>query len=144
MIQTADVVELLGGDANVGSRVRSLTDLAEAIDRGLSVDALRHAVRALGEPESTVVGRIGLSRTTLSRRKKRGRLGAIESELAVRLARIGALGRVVLGPTKAAGRWLLRPNDALGGRVPLDLLRSDIGTQQVEAVLGRALYGAYS
>lgn len=144
MVQTSDIVKLLGGAANVGSRVRSASDLADAIDRGISVEALRHAVKALGEPESTVVSHIGLSRTTLSRRKARGKLGALESELAVRLARVGALGRIVLGSTKATGRWLMRANEALGGRVPLDLLRSDVGTQEVEAVLGRALYGAYS
>jgi len=53
-------------------------------------------------------------------------------------------GRLVLGSAEAVGNWLLEPNLALGGAVPIDLLQTDVGASQVEAVLGRALLGGYS
>jgi len=101
-------------------------------------------VESLGQPEKTIVEGIGISRTTLSRRKQSGRLGFVDSERAVRLGTIIALGKAALGSTAAAGRWLLKPNAALGGVVPIGLLQTDVGARQVEAVLGRALLGGYS
>jgi len=141
--QLNDVVEILGRRA-VGVNVRNGSDLADAVAQGLSTAAFRNAVRALDQPEATIIEGLGLSRSTLHRRQAGGRLAPVESERAVRLARVASLGKVALGSMAAAGRWLLKPNRALGGRVPLMLLQSDVGTQEVEAVLGRAVYGGYS
>ena len=141
-----DTVEVLGGPAVFGHAVRSNRDLDLCIREGLPVSALRYTIEALGESESAIVSGIGMSRSTLTRRKRNGtgRLGLTESERTVRLGRIAAMGRVVLGSTAAAGRWLLKPNKALGGAVPLSLLQTDVGAREVEAVLGRALHGGYS
>lgn len=49
---------------------------------------------------------IGISRTTLGRRKRVGRLGFVESERAVRLGSIIALGKAALGSTRGRG-WLV-------------------------------------
>jgi putative toxin-antitoxin system antitoxin component (TIGR02293 family) len=46
-----------------------------------------------------------------------------------------------LGSEEKAARWLRRPNRALGNQAPLDLMDSDIGTRQVEEVLGRIEHG---
>jgi uncharacterized protein (DUF2384 family) len=40
--------------------------------------------------------------------------------------------------------WLLAPNRALGGEVPLHMLDTDIGARQVEEVLLRLSYGVFS
>jgi putative toxin-antitoxin system antitoxin component (TIGR02293 family) len=45
---------------------------------------------------------------------------------------------------EVAARWLRRPNRALGGERPLDLLTSDAGARVVEQVLGRIEHGVYS
>ena len=140
----ADVVALMGGAKALDRPIRTNQDLADAIAAGLYVEALRNTISALETPEKTIVEGVGLSRSTLSRRKATGRLDVSESERAVRLARIAVLGKAVLGSTAAAGRWLLKPNRALGGRIPLSLLQSDVGSREVEAILGRALYGGYS
>lgn len=57
---------------------------------------------------------------------------------------IAARASEVLGGQEKATHWLNRPNRALGGRRPLDLLDTDLGIQQVEQVLGRIEYGVYS
>jgi hypothetical protein len=40
--------------------------------------------------------------------------------------------------------WLQSPNGALDGKIPLRLLETDEGAQQVETILGRIDYGVYS
>ena len=57
---------------------------------------------------------------------------------------IAARAVEVLGSEGKASRWLRRPNRALGGKPPVALLDTDLGTQQVEAVLGRIEHGVYS
>ena len=139
------VLEAFGGRDLLGARaLRSYFDFDRVIHDGLPVAAFRYAVDSLGQPEKTVVEGIGISRTTLGRRKQAGRLGFVDSERAVRLGSVIALGKVALGSTHAVGRWLLKANSALGGAIPLRLLQTDVGARQVEAVLGRALLGGFS
>ncbi len=140
-----DVLEAFGGRALLGGgALRSYFDFVRVIHDGLPVSAFRYAVESLGQPEKTVVEGIGISRTTLGRRKQTGRLGVVDSERAIRLGSVIALGKVALGSTRAVGRWLLKANGALGGEIPLRLLQTDVGARQVEAVLGRALLGGFS
>lgn len=40
--------------------------------------------------------------------------------------------------------WLRRPQPRLGGEVPLDLLVTQAGADEVEALLRRIDYGVYS
>ncbi|MCI0441640.1 MbcA/ParS/Xre antitoxin family protein, partial [bacterium] len=66
------------------------------------------------------------------------------SDRVVRLARIGAMAAYVLGNEQKAAVWLHERNRALGGIPPLDILDTDIGTRQVEEILGRIEHGVYS
>jgi putative toxin-antitoxin system antitoxin component (TIGR02293 family) len=61
-----------------------------------------------------------------------------------RLARIIALAKHYLGDTHAANRWLKRPNAALGGKTPLELMDTEPGARAMENVLGRIAYGGIS
>jgi putative toxin-antitoxin system antitoxin component (TIGR02293 family) len=140
-----EVAEVFGGrDSLSPGPLTSFYDFDRVIHEGMPVPAFRHAVDSLGQPEKTIVEGIGISRSTLGRRKRSGRLGQVNSERAVRLGAVIALGKVALGSAVATGRWLLKPNAALGGVVPIGLLQTDVGARQVEAVLGRALLGGYS
>ena len=62
----------------------------------------------------------------------------------MRVARVAAQAEDVLNDHQKAGRWLQKPNRALGGAIPIDLLSSDLGADQVETILGRIEYGVYS
>lgn len=138
-------LDTLGGVATLGRDVpRNYYDLDGLVRAGIPTSAFEHAVSVLGEPEATIAAGIGIPRTTLTRRKASGRFTVDESERVVRLARVVALGTEALGSREAAGRWLLKANRALGGAVPLSLLSTDLGTREVESVLGRALLGGYS
>ncbi|MGH7857479.1 MAG: antitoxin Xre/MbcA/ParS toxin-binding domain-containing protein, partial [Candidatus Binatia bacterium] len=61
-----------------------------------------------------------------------------------RLARVGAMAVRVLGSEEKAGRWLHRPNRALGNESPLSLLDTAIGAREVEDLLGRIEHGVVS
>ena len=67
-----------------------------------------------------------------------------KSDRRLRLTRVMARAESVLGSTDKAGQWLRKPNRALRGVAPVDLLDTDRGAQEVLAVLGRIEHGVYS
>lgn len=140
----SETVAVLGGPAILATSIGAFRDFDRLIHEGVPIAALRSAIEGLQQPEARVVAALGIPRTTLYRRKATGRLGLVESERTVRLGRIAALGKLALGSAEATGRWLFKPNKALGGTVPLELLQTDVGAREVEAILGRALLGGYS
>ena len=139
------MVKLFGGRKNLGdSSLRPYFDFDRVIHKGLPLSAFRRAIESLEQPEQTILDGIGIPHTMFGSRKRTGRLGFVDSERVVRLGAVIALGSVALGSTRAVGRWLLKGNAALGGEVPIRLLRTGVGAHQVEAVLGRALLGGFS
>ena len=87
---------------------------------------------------------LDLSPRSLQRRRQRGRLAPYESDRLYRLARTIALAKYYLGDSDRATRWLKRPNRALGGRTPLELVDTEPGARLVEDILGRIGYGGLS
>ena len=80
----------------------------------------------------------------MQRRRERGHLARYESDRLYRLARIVALAKYHIGDGATSARWLKRPNRALGGRCPLELVDTELGARSVEDVLGRIAYGGVS
>lgn len=127
----------------MGTRsIRSERDLDTLIRDGVPVAALEHLIVALGATERAILHGVGIARSAV--RRCTGRLDLVESQRTIRLGRVAALGNEALGSTAAAGRWLQKPNLALGGVQPISLLQTDVGAREVEAVLTRALRGGYS
>jgi putative toxin-antitoxin system antitoxin component (TIGR02293 family) len=60
------------------------------------------------------------------------------------IRRISAQAQDVLESAETAVNWLKRPNRALAGHAPIDLLDTDEGTWQVVELLDRIEYGVYS
>lgn len=58
-----------------------------------------------------------------------------------RVTRVTTRAEEALGDASKAGRWLRKPNRALRGRRPLDLLDSDAGVRVVEQALARIEHG---
>jgi putative toxin-antitoxin system antitoxin component (TIGR02293 family) len=147
MTSVQEVLEILrwntvGGRANA-SRQESIP-VVEIIEEGLPFEAIHWLSIPLGVGEATVLKVIGLPRRTYARRKKKGRLDMFESDRLYRLARIFAEAKALFGTTEKASRWLQKKNRALGNRIPLDLLSTDVGAHEVEKVLGRIHHGIFS
>lgn len=79
---------------------------------------------------------------TLARRKKEGRLHPEESDRLLRAARVfAATVELFDGDEAAARRWLSSACTGLGGARPIDVARTDVGTREVEALIGRLEHG---
>ena len=66
-----------------------------------------------------------------------------ESDRVLRLARVAAQAEEVLGGREDAVKWLHRPSRSLGGHKPLELVRTDAGSELVVDVLGRLEHGVF-
>ena len=85
--------------------------------------------------------RLALSRKTLAHRRGLGSLTPDQSDRFSRLMRIIEETEATFGDSDKARLWLRRPTTLLDGEAPLDRLDTDIGTRQVEAILGRIAHG---
>ncbi|MDN5942701.1 MAG: DUF2384 domain-containing protein [Nitrospira sp.] len=144
MLRTADIVEALGGRKVLKRQISNLNELRETVDAGLPYASLEAVMVKFGLARGEAASALHLPQRTFARRKKERKLRAGESDRLLRLARLGAQASYVLGSEEKVAIWLRRSNRALGNQVPLELLDSEIGTRQVEEVLGRIEYGVYS
>lgn len=141
--QTQTMASLLGGAKTFGKRPVTRDIIVEHIRRGLPASAVYAMSSGFDLPQDELLKLLKISRRTLTRRRDQRLTQAVSDRLA-RIARIIAMAVEVLGTKEAAIQWMNAPNRALGGRVPLASLDTDLGAEAVEAVLGRLEYGVYS
>jgi putative toxin-antitoxin system antitoxin component (TIGR02293 family) len=142
MTHTDYVVDVLGGSKVFRGRGQpSSAELRARIRLGLPYSSLESVRRRLQLTLPETATLLHTPMRTLARRKRERKLQAAESDRLVRLARVAAHAVMVFGDEEKAATWLRRSNRALNGETPLRLLDTDIGTAQVEDVLGRLEYG---
>jgi putative toxin-antitoxin system antitoxin component (TIGR02293 family) len=139
-LKPSAVARVLGGEATLHRRVRTVDDLRRAVEGGLTLEALDQTVRrVLGEGRAaTELKHRLVPKTTLQRRRRR--LSLPESERLERLARMTALAEEVWEAPALAREFLTTAQPQLGGERPVDLARSDLGTRQVEDLLFKLEY----
>lgn len=119
--------------------------LIETLEAGLSVTELTDLQASLDLPLEKLAPLLGISKATLHRLKGTGaRLGPAVSDRVVRLARLLGQALQVFGDVEDARRWLGSPQFGLGGAVPLEYAKTEVGAREVENLLGRVEYGVYS
>jgi putative toxin-antitoxin system antitoxin component (TIGR02293 family) len=138
------VVDELGGKPALGRSFKKATDLQTAIREGFPQSVVEEVMHAAGLTLKELASTLDLSTRSLQRRRREGRLARYESDRLYRLARIIALAKHYLGVGPKANRWLGRPNRALGGSTPLELIDTELGARTVENILGRIAYGGVS
>jgi putative toxin-antitoxin system antitoxin component (TIGR02293 family) len=117
----------------------SAVDLIRA---GLPVGAFDLTAKTLSLTVDELAAKLGISpRTIRDQRKRKVRLSAEHTEKLVRIARIQTLGRSIFSTDDAVAEWLRAPTPALGGIKPIDLLDTDTGAREIEAVLHGIAYG---
>jgi len=144
MLHTEALVEALGGKKVFKRRIVNVDQLRETVKAGLPYASLEALIGKFGLAREEAAAALHLPQRPTARGKKKQKLQADESDRLLRLARVGAQAAATLGSEEKAVQWLRRPNRALGNRAPLDLIDSDIGTRQVEEVLGRIEHGNIS
>ena len=118
---------------------------APAIDlirKGLPAGAFDTMAKALSLTVDELASKLGISpRTIRDQRKRAVRLSSENTEKLVRTARIQTLGRSIFSTDRAVAEWLRAPAPALNGIKPIDLLDTDTGAREIEAVLHGIAYG---
>jgi putative toxin-antitoxin system antitoxin component (TIGR02293 family) len=98
-----------------------------------------------GRFSSDELDELVIPKRTLARRKARHEsLTVDETDKALRLARISSEADRVFSDPEKSFRWLRKPNAALAGNRPLDLLKSETGSRAVDEVLGQIDHGMFS
>ncbi len=134
-----DTLRLLGGRAVV---VESRAAVAGSV-RGLTLryHAVEQLSAFLNASTPQLMRLIEINERTAQRRKEQGVFTADESDRLARVARVTHRAVEALGNEEQAREWLRRPNRALGGAAPLDLLGTDAGSESVTEELGRIEFG---
>ena len=140
------IVSVLGGQTSLGRRIKSTLDLDKLIREGFPYKTGNHVRALLNLSIPIFAALIEVSERTLARVRKspHQRLTAIASDRLYRLARIFSLACEVLEDDDKAREWIRRQQVGLGGNTPLDLLRTEAGTREVEDLLWRIEYGIIS
>ena len=114
----------------------------KAIRTGLPARAFAGVAEVLFITVDELAGKLGISaRTIRDQRKKLSRLSSENTEKLVRIARIQHRARKIFSTDEAVAGWLRSPAPALEGAQPIDLLDTDLGAREVEAVLNGIAYG---
>jgi putative toxin-antitoxin system antitoxin component (TIGR02293 family) len=138
------VIAELGGEGVMGRTLRTDNDLRAAIREGFPQKVVGSVMNSAGLTLKELSATLDLSPRSLQRRRHQGRLARYESDRLYRLARIVALAKQYIGNEETAARWLRRPNRALGGNNPLELIDTELGARAVENILGRIAFGGVS
>ena len=119
--------------------------LVEVLQVGLPFHELEDLQTRLAVPAEKLASMLGISKATFHRRKgDASKLPPAVSDRVVRYARLLGQAFKVFEDLEAAKQWLNAPQFGLGGAVPLDYAKTEVGAREVENLLGRIEYGVYS
>ena len=144
-LSITNISQLFGGGKTLRFQLKDLLDFDELIKKGIPFTAADYLKKKLKLTDTEFARAIGISTRTLNRqRKSQDRLSLIASDRLFRLARIFSFAVNVLEDEDIAAEWIHNPQTGLGGRVPLDMIRTYPGAKEVEDLLGRIEYGVLS
>lgn len=127
-----------------GNSATSLEKIA-IIREGLPLNALEYFMARSGLSKIELANILQVSARTLQRYKPGDTLTPNITEKLLALNSLYQLGtRALGGNAQEFTQWLKQPCRALGNRLPLSLLDTYTGTQEVERTLGRLEWGVYA
>lgn len=119
--------------------------LIQEVERGFSFKILIRFQRNVDLPMKEIADWVQIPQTTLNRRREQGRLQPAESDRVLRASRVfGKALELFEGDRDATRRWLGKPQRALGGAIPMELAKTDLGAREVEDLVGRLEHGVFS
>jgi putative toxin-antitoxin system antitoxin component (TIGR02293 family) len=87
---------------------------------------------------------LAVTRSTLIRKKGEQKFSANISEKILGLADIYSYGYEVFEDEIKFNNWMFRPNQALGGKSPYNIIDNQYGREEVKDLIGRIDYGIFS
>src|ERR1017187_8764003 len=118
------------------------TQAIGAVRKGLLTGKLNQMAHLLALDRALLLHILGVSQRTIQRNHVLSeRLSPAASDRLSRIDRIYTLAVAAFGDGAKAAQWLKRRSRALANELPLNLLDTDAGTQQVERELRQIQYG---
>ncbi|MBW1801385.1 MAG: DUF2384 domain-containing protein [Deltaproteobacteria bacterium] len=130
--------------ASIGITSQNAVDVIKQIKRGLPASSFEKLRKNLDVSEKLLSSTVRIAKRTLIRRKQEGRLKTDESERLFRIAKLYDKAIEVFEDRNIARKWFKDPVRALGGKTPLEFADTELGAQEVEALLGRIEHGIFS
>jgi putative toxin-antitoxin system antitoxin component (TIGR02293 family) len=126
----------------LGLRTFDTAKLLKQVGKGLPFQTWERFVQATEIPAELARSVVQIPSRTLARRKAEGRLHTDESDRLVRMARIFTRALILFeGAAEGARAWLLSSQPALGGATPFEYASTDVGSREVEDLIGRIEHG---
>ncbi|MEA2162266.1 MAG: hypothetical protein QOK37_393 [Thermoanaerobaculia bacterium] len=131
--------------ALLGLHIFDWPDLMKVAGRGLAYEAVEHLQRNTNIPVEKLLDWVQISPRTLARRKLQRRFLPDESDRLLRVSRVfGRALELFEGDRDAASEWMFSPQPALGGETPFAVSRTELGSREIENLVGRIEHGVYS
>lgn len=119
--------------------------LAKKVESGLTFSALEKLSKATGLSIELLRIAVRITPRTMTRRRSENRLSPEESDRLVSVSRLMAMTFELFEGNKArALKWFTSPKRALGGRSPLETASTEVGSREVENLIGRLEHGVFS
>ena len=128
---------------SIGIKSKNIDDLIRKVQRGFPVNSFEKLRRKLDVSDNLLSQVINIPMRTLTRRKQQGRLNVVESEKVLRIARLYDKALEVFEDEEAAEKWLKEPARGLGGVIPLEYAKTELGAQEIEKLLIRIEHGVF-
>lgn len=122
---------------------KNINDMIQKVQKGLPVRSFEKLGKKLGVSDTLLSRILNIPMRTLTRRKHQGRLNAEESEKVLRIAKLYDKALDVFEDEGATKKWLKEPARGLGGDIPLEYARTELGAREVEKLLSRIEYGVF-
>jgi len=87
---------------------------------------------------------LGTTKTTLHKKQGDETFSASISEKVIALMDIYRFGYEVFGDRDKFNKWVMSPNRSLGNRIPLAVMDTVFGMDEVKSIIGRIKHGVYS
>jgi putative toxin-antitoxin system antitoxin component (TIGR02293 family) len=127
------------------AEVRDLDHWHERILAGLEFETVEKIKAHAALTDAELARLLGIGEATLRRaRAARSKLDPATSDRLYRLTKVVAVAEETLESAESAMLWLRRAQPGLEGAVPLDLLVTQAGADQVETLLRRIDFSVYA
>lgn len=135
---------IIAGKTDKAEWQMTATEKMNMARRGLSKKDLENLKRKTNLDYDKLSTLLSTTRATLINKKGTEHFSASLSERIVGIADVYSYGFEVFEDETKFNNWVFRPNQALGGKQPFELLDNQFGREEVKNVIGRIDYGVYS
>ena len=125
------------------NRMTSLEKM-NAVRLGISKKDLENLKAKTRLDYDKLANALSVTRATLINKKKQEKFNAALSERIISLADIYSYGYEVFEDEDRFNKWMFRPNQALGGKLPYEFIDNQFGREEIKNLIGRIDYGVYS